>query len=95
MKTMSSTVLVLVGWVLTIALTYHLLSGTFDARTCQTTCVSTLYWVSLALAIGGVVTGLMGMGKGEGNGFGALILLLGLALLGILGGVMLVGVATT
>ena len=45
----------LVGWILTIILTYHLLSGTFESgRTCQTDCVKTLYWTAFIITVAGL-----------------------------------------
>ena len=45
------------SWILTIAVTYNLLGGTFDERSCQTGCVQTLATASFVVAVIGILFG--------------------------------------
>ena len=42
------------GWLLTIVLVAQLLSGTFDARACQSDCVFALYWTAFGITVAGL-----------------------------------------
>ena len=45
------------AWVLAVILVMQLLSGNFETRTCQTTCVQSIYWASLGLCALGLIFG--------------------------------------
>lgn len=81
----------LAGWVLMGMTGYHLLSGDFANRTCQTGCVKTLFWSALALAVLGLAAGLAGVVKRESRVFGGLALFLAAPLAGIAGGIIVIG----
>ena len=57
----------IISWALAIFLTMQLLSGTFDGRTCQTTCVNVLFWMSFAIAIIGLIFSVGGIAIGKSN----------------------------
>ncbi len=72
---------VIAAWGLTIALVYHLLSGTFESgRSCQTDCVKTIYWSAFIAALAGIAAGFATRKSGGSLSFaikmGALFLLL-------------------
>lgn len=46
-----------VAWLLAVGLVMQLLSGTFEVRSCQTTCVQSIYAASLAFCILGLIAG--------------------------------------
>ena len=46
-----------VSWGLTSLLVVQLLGGTFDTRSCQSDCVSLLYWSVFAVTVIGCVVG--------------------------------------
>jgi predicted membrane channel-forming protein YqfA (hemolysin III family) len=95
MKTASANIIILVAWALTIALTSQLLGGTFESgRSCQTSCVSMMYYGSIALAIIGTVLSFMQVRQPRSSLISKLFLLAGLGLIGILVGVMLIGTLT-
>ena len=56
-----------VSWALAIYLGVQLLSGTFEGRTCQTTCVQTVFWTSFAVAIIGLIFSIGGISIGKSN----------------------------
>ena len=47
------------AWSLAVVLVMQLLSGNFEARTCQTDCVQNIYWVSFSLCVLGLIVGLV------------------------------------
>ncbi len=57
----------LLSWALAVFLGTQLLSGTFDDRTCQTTCVSVLFWMSFAIAVIGLVFSIGGISIGKSS----------------------------
>jgi len=57
----------LISWALAIFLGTQLLSGTFDGRTCQTSCVNIVFWVSFAIAAIGLLFSLGGISIGKSN----------------------------
>ena len=91
MNTVTANTLVLVGWGMTVALVYSLLSGPFDGRMCESTCFSMLYWGALVLAVLGTLLSLMQVFKPDSGIFSKLGLLLGLFLCAKLIGVMVIG----
>lgn len=95
MNSITSNVIIVLGWVLTIALTYNLLSGTFDTRNCQSICVNVMYWGALALAVIGVVLAIKQCCKSGPGWLSVVSALAALALLAILVGVMAIGMLTT
>ena len=54
-NTMIPVLSVVTSWLLAIFLVVQLLSGTFDGRSCQTTCVNTVFWRSFAVAALGMI----------------------------------------
>ena len=72
----------LLSWALAVFLVTQLLSGTFDDRTCQTTCVSVLFWMSFAIAAIGLVFSIGGISIGNTN---LIKILSGLALFALCG----------
>lgn len=81
----------LIGWALAIFLGTQLLSGTFDGRTCQTTCVNILFWMSFAIAIIGLIFSVGGISVGNSSWVKTLSLLALVALCGIYITTMLIG----
>ena len=52
MNTATANIVIVIAWGLTIALVSQILGGTFESgRSCQTTCVSVMYYGSIALAL--------------------------------------------
>ncbi|MGH1537672.1 MAG: hypothetical protein ACRBDX_06460 [Gammaproteobacteria bacterium] len=72
----------LVSWALAIFLGMQLLSGTFDGRSCQTSCVNIVFWASFAIAAIGVIFSLGGISIGKSNWIKTISLL---ALIGLCG----------
>ncbi len=95
MNNITSSVIIVLGWALTITLIYNLLSGTFDTRSCQSICVNVMYWGVLVLAVVGVALGIKQCCRSGSGWFSALSFLAALALLAILIGVMVIGMLTT
>ena len=91
MNTVTANTLVLLGWGITIALVYSLLSGPFDGRLCESTCFGMLYWGALVLAVFGTLLSLMQAIKPNSGLFSKVGLLLGLFLTAKLVGVMVIG----
>ncbi|MFK7795376.1 MAG: hypothetical protein AB8B89_08510 [Gammaproteobacteria bacterium] len=91
MNTVTANTLVLIGWGMTVALVYSLLSGPFDGRMCESTCFNMLYWGALVLAVLGTLLSLMQVFKPESGIFSKISLLLGLFLCAKLIGVMVIG----
>jgi hypothetical protein len=94
MNTVTANTLVLLGWGITVALVYSLLSGPFDGRLCESTCFSMLYWGALVLAVLGTLLSLMQVFKPNSGMFSKLGLILGLFLCAKLIGVMVIGTMT-
>jgi len=72
----------LISWALAIFLGMQLLSGTFDGRSCQTSCVNIVFWVSFAIAAIGLLFSLGGISIGKSNWIKTLSLF---ALVGLVG----------
>ncbi len=94
MNTVTANTLVLLGWGITVALVYSLLSGPFDGRMCESTCFSMLYWGALVLAVLGTLLSLMQVFKPNSGMFSKLGVILGLFLCAKLIGVMVIGTMT-
>ena len=94
MNTVSANALVLLGWAVTVALVYSLLSGPFDGRMCESVCFNMLYWGALVLAVLGTLLSLIQCFKADSGIFSKLGLILGLFLTAKLVGVMLIGSMT-
>ena len=45
------------AWGLAVLLVIHMLSGTFDERTCQTVCMQNIYWASFGACVIGLIIG--------------------------------------
>lgn len=81
----------LVSWGLAIFLAMQLLSGTFETRTCQTSCVNTIFWVSFAIAAIGLIFTIGGISIGKSNWLKTLSLFALFGLVGIYVTTMLIG----
>ena len=81
----------LISWALAVFLATQLLSGTFDGRTCQTTCVSVLFWLSFGIAIIGLVFSVGGISIGKSSWLKTISLLALVGLCGIYITTMLIG----
>ena len=71
---------VIISWGLAVFLVTRPLSGTFDGRTCQTTCVSVLFWTSFAIALLGLTFSVVNILLGKRD---LIQILSSLALLGL------------
>lgn len=91
MNTITANTLVLLGWGVTVALVYSLLSGPFDNRMCESTCFGMLYWGALLFAVLGTLLSLMQTFKPSSGIFSKIGLILGLLLTAKLVGVMVIG----
>lgn len=81
----------LAGWVLVIVSAMQLLSGTFDTRSCQTGCVSIIFWLSVAAGVAGLLLGLMSLFANFHNTYARISVILGLPLCAIFAGLILIG----
>lgn len=81
----------IISWALAVFLVFQLLSGTFDQRTCQTTCVSLAFWISFAIAFIGLIFSIGGVSIGKSNLIKTLSLLALIGLCGIYTAVVLIG----
>ena len=81
----------IISWALAVFLTTQLLSGTFDQRTCQTACVSMVFWISFAIAIVGLIFSIGAVSIGKSNVIKTLSLLAVIVLCGIYTTVILIG----
>jgi len=81
----------LISWGLAIFLGMQLLSGTFDGRECQTSCVNTVFWVSFAVAVLGLLFTIGGISIGKSNWLKTLSLFALFGLVGIYVTTMLIG----
>ena len=81
----------LISWTLAIFLGVQLLSGTFDGRTCQTTCVNLVFWTSFAIAAIGLIFSVGGISIGNSSWIKTLSLLALVGLCGIYVTTMLIG----
>lgn len=91
MNTTISLLSAVISWALAIFLGMQLLSGTFDGRSCQTSCVQTVFWVSFAVAIIGLVFSIGGISIGKSNWVKIISLLALIGLSGIYITTMLIG----
>ena len=81
----------LISWALAVFLGTQLLSGTFDGRTCQTTCVNLVFWISFAIAIIGLIFSVGGISIGNSSWLKTISLLALVGLSGIYITTMLIG----
>ncbi|MEM7401141.1 MAG: hypothetical protein AAF304_04240 [Pseudomonadota bacterium] len=79
------------SWALAIFLGTQLLSGTFEGRTCQTSCVQTVFWISFTVAIIGLIFSIGGISIGKSNWVKMLSLFALVGLSGIYITTMLIG----
>ncbi len=91
LNTTISLLCALISWALAIFLGTQLLSGTFDERTCQTLCVQTLFWISFAIAIIGLIFSIGGVSVGKSNWIKIISLLALIGLSGIYITTILIG----
>jgi len=81
----------LISWALAIFLGTQLLSGTFDGRSCQTSCVNIVFWVSFAISVIGLIFSFGGISIGKSNLIKTLSLFFLVGLVGIYITTVLIG----
>ncbi|MBT8112543.1 MAG: hypothetical protein KJO81_09240 [Gammaproteobacteria bacterium] len=81
----------IISWALAIFLGTQLLSGTFEGRSCTTSCVNIVFWVSFAIAVIGLIFSFGGVSIGKSNWIKALSLFALIGLVGIYVTTMLIG----
>lgn len=81
----------IISWALAIFLGTQLLSGTFEGRSCTTSCVNIVFWVSFAIAVIGLVFSFGGFSIGKSNWIKTLSLFALIGLVGIYVTTMLIG----
>ena len=81
----------IISWALAIFLGTQLLSGTFDGRSCQTSCVNIVFWVSFAIAVIGLIFSFGGVSIGKSNWIKTLCLFALVGLVGIYVTTFLIG----
>ena len=91
--TLISVLSTLVSWALAFFLVAQLLSGTFDGRICQTSCVNTVFWISFTVAALGLIFNIGVIFTRKSNWIDILALLALLALSGIYSATILIGVS--
>lgn len=91
MNTTISLFSALISWALAIFLGTQLLSGTFDGRSCTTSCVNIVFWVSFAIAAIGLIFSFGGISVGKTNLIKTLSLLALVGLVGIYVTIVLIG----
>ena len=91
MNTTISLLSAVISWALAIFLGMQLLSGTFDSRSCQTSCVQTVFWISFAVAMIGLIFSIGGISIGKTNWVKIISLLALIGLSGIYITTMLIG----
>ena len=91
LNTTISVLSALISWTLAIFLGIQLLSGTFDGRSCQTSCVNIVFWVSFAIAAIGLIFSFGGISIGKSNLIKTLSLFSLVGLVGIYVTTMLIG----
>lgn len=80
------------GWVLLIVAGTNMLSGHFDTRSCQTACVSSLFWGGVAAGGLGLLLSLIGLAAQKGRGLALLSLGAALPLCGVFAGIIVIGI---
>lgn len=91
LNTIISLLCAIISWALAIFLGTQLLSGTFDERTCTTSCVNITFWVSFAIAVLGLVFSVGGISIGKSNLIKTLSLFALVGLVGIYVTTFLIG----
>lgn len=81
----------IISWALAIFLGTQLLSGTFEGRSCTTSCVNIVFWVSFAIAVIGLIFSFGGFLIGKSNWIKTLSLFALIGLVGIYVTTMLIG----
>ncbi|MCZ6566640.1 MAG: hypothetical protein O6852_11065 [Gammaproteobacteria bacterium] len=81
----------LISWALAVFLGTQLLSGTFDGRSCQSSCVNILFWMSFAIAAIGLIFSIGGISLGTSSWLKSLSLLALIGLSSIYIATMLIG----
>ncbi len=92
LTTLLALVLAVAGWALLIAAGTNMLSGHFDTRSCQTACVSSLFWGGAAASGLGLLLSLIGLAAQKGRGLAALAVVVALPLCGVFAGIVAIGV---
>jgi hypothetical protein len=80
------------GWVLLIAAGTNMLSGHFDTRSCQTACVSSLFWGAVAAGGLGLLLSLVGLAGQKGRGLALVSLVVALPLCAVFAGIIGIGI---
>jgi hypothetical protein len=91
LNTTISLLCAIISWALAIFLGTQLLSGTFDGRSCTTSCVNIVFWVSLAIAVLGLIFSVGGISIGKSNWIKTISLFALVGLVGIYVTTMLIG----
>lgn len=91
LNTIISFLSAVISWALAIFLGTQLLSGTFDGRSCQSSCVNIVFWVSFAVAAIGLIFSLGGISIGKSNLIKTLSLFALVGLVGIYVTTFLIG----
>lgn len=84
--------LALAGWALLVASGTHMLSGHFDTRSCQTACVSNLFWAGAGAGGLALVLALVGVMAQKGRALALGAAGLALPLCGVFAGIIGIGV---
>ena len=92
LHTLISVLGVLISWALAVFLVAQLLSGTFDGRICQTTCVNTVFWISFTVAVLGLIFNVSAMVTRKTHWVDILALLGLLGLCGIYTATIIIGI---
>jgi hypothetical protein len=83
--------LTVVALVLTIVTAAQLFSGTFDSRSCQTSCVNIIFWPGVVAGVAGFLLGLVSLAKNRLSMAARLSVILGLGLCGFYASLLVVG----
>lgn len=82
----------IVGWVLTVMVATHILSGPYEARECQTSCVQTLFASGFGAAALALLLGLIAFWRASDRRLSAVVLFLSVPLFAIFAGIVGIGV---
>ncbi|MBK1717074.1 hypothetical protein [Thiocystis violacea] len=79
------------GWMLTLMTATAMLSGSYEARTCQTECVQTLFFSGMAAGLLGLLLGLIAIRMSTGRALSQVVLWLAVPLCAIFAAIFLIG----
>lgn len=83
--------LTIAGWVLAGLTGMHLLSGYLEERTCQTDCVKSLFYSSVATGIGGLILSATAFFRSDGRILSITALVLSAALCTVFATLVIIG----